>query len=321
MGTLVNELSWSVSRNSLFSECRRAYYYNYYGSWGGWEANTSATTRKFYILKNLKTLDMWAGGVVHETIAEALRRYSLKPAPILGAELQATARQKMRGGWLEAVNREWEKSPKRTNLAELYYGNGRTLPPEQTERIKDKVNNALAAFADSEVLRELLAATYLTWKPVDKLDSFLLEGGKVWCAVDFAYTDASGRLRILDWKTGGENEESLQLQLACYAFFAGDKWLAPPEQVRVFGVFLRDGARAKEYSLDPAVLVDAKDRILTSMAEMRAVLSDVTRNEAQEENFPFCAADYPCRRCNFREVCPRVAANRTTGAAAPVAGG
>ena len=52
MGTLVNELSWSVSRNSLFSECRRAYYYNYYGSWGGWEANTSATTRKFYILKS-----------------------------------------------------------------------------------------------------------------------------------------------------------------------------------------------------------------------------------------------------------------------------
>jgi hypothetical protein len=56
------------------------------------------------------------------------------------------------------------------------------------------------------------------------------------------------------------------------------------------------------------------------MAEMRSLLSDVTRNEAQEENFPFCESDYPCRRCNFREVCPRAtrtAIVHTDGAGGP----
>ncbi len=308
MADLVNELSWSASRDHAFRECRRAYYYTYYGAWGGWEKSAPPSTRKLYILKNLKTLDMWAGTIVHDTVAEALRRFSLRGAPITAGELQATARQKLRTGWVDAVNREWERSPKLTNLAELYYGNGKNLPPETTDRIRDKVNDCLRAFADSEVLKEILAASYLTWKPVDKLDSFLLEGLKIWCAVDFAYSDPAGSLRILDWKTGAEREESIQTQLACYTFFAHDKWLVPPQSVRVFGIFLRDQARVKEYPGGPDVLIDAKDRILTSAAEMRALLVDGERNVAREEDFPLHPDAKPCPRCNYREVCPRFAA-------------
>ena len=307
MAQLVNELSWSVSRSRLFDECRRVYYYTYYGAWNGWDAAAPAATRKLYLLKNLKTLDMWAGGIVHDTVAEALRRYAMKAQPITAAELQATARQKLRHGWLEAVNRDWEAAPKKTNLFELYYGNGKNLPPEQTGRIKDKVNDCLAAFADSAVLKELLTASYLAWKPVDKLDSFLVDQLKIWCAVDFAYTDPAGFLRILDWKTGAEREESLRLQLACYAFFAADKWGVRMENLKVYGVFLRENAREKEYPLPPEILIEAKDQILTSAAEMRRLLVDPARNQAREEDFPLCVDDHPCRHCNFREICPRFA--------------
>jgi len=305
MGVLVNELSWSVSRQNLFDECRRAYYFNYYGAWGGWDSAAAERTRQLYILKNLKTLDMWAGAIVHEVIAEALRRYQMKTTPIRAAELQAHARQKLRAGWVEAVNREWESSPKKTNLRELYYGNGKSLPPAQTERIKGKINDALLAFAESAILKELLAASYLTWKPIDKLDSFLLDGIKVWCAIDFAYTDPVGQLRIMDWKTGAEDEDALKLQLACYAFFASEKWRVRPEQVRLFGVFLREGARCSECAVDPGVLIDAKDRILSGAAAMRALLADAGKNEAHEDNFPFCEGERSCSRCNFRQLCPR----------------
>ncbi len=82
MRKLENELSWSVSRDQLFKQCHRAYYYNYYGSWGGWERDASEETRKLYILKNIRTLAMWAGTIVHEVIAEALNRYARKNSPI-----------------------------------------------------------------------------------------------------------------------------------------------------------------------------------------------------------------------------------------------
>ena len=68
-------------------------------------------------------------------------------------------------------------------LAELYYGNGRTLPPEQTERIKKRVYDCLDAFAQSDLLKELLAAGFFNWKPVDQLDTFDVDGIKVWCAI------------------------------------------------------------------------------------------------------------------------------------------
>ena len=314
MKPLVNEFTWSVSRNSLFQECRRAYYYSYYGAWTGWDSSAPERTRRIYLLKNVKTLDMWAGTIVHDTIAEALRRYAAKAAPITAAELQAVARQKLRAGWLEAVNGEWRTSPKKTNLSDLYYGNGKTLPPEQTERIKEKIYDCLRAFAESALLKQIQAATYLAWKPVDKLDSFLLNETKVWCAIDFAYTDPAGMLRILDWKTGAENEESLQMQLACYAFFAGDKWRVKPENMRLYGVFLRDNARESEYTMTPEVMIEAREKMLQSGAEMRKYLRDPLANDPlPEEEFPCCGRGRTCQRCCFREICPGV----TLGAPVP----
>ena len=41
MADLQNEFSWSKSRHEKFDECRRAYFYTYYGSWGGWSAGAS----------------------------------------------------------------------------------------------------------------------------------------------------------------------------------------------------------------------------------------------------------------------------------------
>lgn len=303
---LVNEFSWSVSRDTLFHTCKRAYYYNYYGSWGGWERGCDPRTRKIYILKNMCSLAMWAGSIVHEVIAEALRRYARKQAPIRTGELQARARHKLRGGWVEAVNREWEKAPKRTNLYELYYGNGKSLPEEQTEACKQRVNTCLAAFAESALLSEILAASYLSWRPVDQLDSFLLDGDlKVWCAIDFAYTDSEGKLRIFDWKTGREKTDSLGLQLTGYAFYAMTTWHAAPDSLDMAGVFLNEKARVSRYPVNATTLSEAKDRILTSAADMRSFLVDVVANEACEDDFPVTEKDWPCTSCNFREVCSR----------------
>ena len=308
MGQLINEFTWSASRHKLFEDCRRAYYYCYYGAWGGWDEGAPARTRRLYRLKNVKTMDMWAGSLVHETIAEALRRFSMKGAPITAGELQANARTKLRAGWVEAVNRDWERYPKKTNLWELYYGNGKTLPPEKTERIKGKVNDCLAAFADSEILKEILSVSYLAWKPIDKLDTFQNDGLKVWCAVDFAFTDPAGTLRILDWKTGGEDVEAIRLQLACYTFYAVEKWLVKMENVQVCGVFLKDGARVQAYPCSPEILVEARDKMLTSAAAMRSLLADPEANKPKEEEaFALCEDTRSCGRCNYREACPRFA--------------
>jgi RecB family exonuclease len=129
---------------------------------------------------------------------------------------------------------------------------------------------------------------------------------KVWCAIDFAYTDPRGGLRIIDWKTGAEKAEALQIQLGCYALYACEKWHANPETVKLEGVFLGENARVSDYSTDSDMLIQTKDLILTSAAQMREPLLDVTANTAAEKDFPCCENDRVCRWCNYREVCPYI---------------
>src|SRR3989338_2510422 len=63
-----NEFSWSKSRDELFNECKRKYYFNHYGCWGGWDLTSPGRIRELYILKNLSTRHIWIGRVVHDII-------------------------------------------------------------------------------------------------------------------------------------------------------------------------------------------------------------------------------------------------------------
>ncbi len=307
MAELTNDFSWSVSRDQMFRSCQRAYYYHYYASWGGWSDDASEQTRKLYTLKNMKTLEMWAGSVVHETIAEALRRYAHDQSEIRTGELQARARSKLRKGWMEAVNREWIRQPKKNNLQELYYGNGKSLPKEKTDAVREIVYGSLQTFTESDVLQEILAAPQMSWKPVDQLDTFELNGTKVWCAIDFAFTDPAGRLTIIDWKTGKKESDAIREQLACYAYFACDKWQVSCENMRLLGVFLQHDPAPKWYNLTEADLFEAQNAILESAAAMRTKLADVENNTPQPESaFPTIDNERVCRKCKFREVCPQM---------------
>src|SRR5919198_1800703 len=72
MPELLNEFSWSRSRDGAFQDCRRKYYYHYYGAWGGWDTAASEEVRRLYILKQLASRQQWAGRAVHDAIELAL---------------------------------------------------------------------------------------------------------------------------------------------------------------------------------------------------------------------------------------------------------
>ena len=103
MPELTNTFSWSRSRNNTFQECRRRYFYQYYGSWGGWEPDAPEETRRLYVLKQLSSRQQWAGRVVHDAVEMALRAiaegYEL-PHEAFIQDVVERMRQAMR--WLKA---------------------------------------------------------------------------------------------------------------------------------------------------------------------------------------------------------------------------
>ncbi|MBR4124901.1 MAG: hypothetical protein IKR13_01740 [Victivallales bacterium] len=95
---ITNDLTWSVSRARLFRSCQRAYYYAYYGAWGGWSNDAPVAAQLLYRLKQIKTFALWGGSIVHEVIRDALTRCAMQQKPVVLEELQAQARTMLRKG-------------------------------------------------------------------------------------------------------------------------------------------------------------------------------------------------------------------------------
>jgi hypothetical protein len=118
---LLNEFSWSRTRDNVFQECRRRYYYQYYGAWGGWDADADSGTRALYILKQLGTRQMWAGRLVHEAVERSLLALRSGHALSEASLIDDTVRQ-MREEWKGSRTQVYRDHPKRTGLFEHEYG-------------------------------------------------------------------------------------------------------------------------------------------------------------------------------------------------------
>jgi PD-(D/E)XK nuclease superfamily len=309
MPDLANEFSWSKSRHEKFQECRRAYYFTYYGSWGGWEAPAGSEVRELYVLKKLSSRWQWAGSLVHDALKRALTRAKGSgELPALDRVLEQT-RARARSVW--AASREksyWREASRIVGLVEHEYGE--PVPDADWKRLWDQVvEGSLRAFWASPVLEEIRRTPRERWLTVDELDSWSFEGTKIWVAVDFAYRDADGRVHVLDWKTGKERGVD-HVQVGIYALYAAQKWSVPADAVTGGLVYLvangAPGGERVSVAADAGALERCTGEMRGSIARMRAALADPERNVARMEAFPMLEERDACRRCPFRRPCGRL---------------
>lgn len=311
MGKITNQFSWSFTRHKTFSECRRQYYHQYYGYWDGWSDNAPDQARLTYRLKNIVSLPMWVGDIVHRTIERIIADLRNRELNTLD-HYQKMARGMMNREWAQSIEKKWQWKPKyNLNLFEHYYDqeNGIEITPEQRVAARDKVFRCIANFMSSAIFEELGGLRTDGWKSVEKLDQFVVGEMPVFVKIDCA-TTGNGiaaspdgpALTIFDWKTGQETEETMA-QLGCYALYGYQIWRVPVEKQRLISYYL-DTNSAHEHVPTAEELIDTKDFIMNSMSGMTALLdSSAARNEASEEKFPKTDRQSSCRRCNFRELC------------------
>ena len=309
MPDLVNEFSWSKSRHERFAECRRAYFYTYYASWGGWEAAHGTAARELYVLKKLSSRWQWAGSVVHGTLKRMLQAAKATGTFWPLEKTLERTRARARSEWAWSRDKSYWREPSQiVGLVEHEYGE--VVPDAEWKRLYEQViEGSLRAFYASPVLEELRRVPGDRWLSVDELDSWELDGTKIWVAVDFAYRDADGRVHVLDWKTGKERDVD-HTQVGIYALYAGQKWNVPAEEVRGGLVYLvpngTPGGEVVPVAADAAALEACQAKMRASIAEMRAALADPVKNVAAEEAFPRPAARDVYARCAFRRPCGRL---------------
>jgi hypothetical protein len=295
---LVNEFSWSRTRDGVFQECRRRYYYHYYGAWGGWDAASDPRTRALYVLKQLGTRQMWAGRLVHEAVERSL--LALRSGHALSeASLIEDAVRQMREEWKGSRAGVYRDNPKRTGLFEHEYG----VPIKDSEwqALRDHVVRCLRNFHRLALLGDIKRTPTDRWVLIEDIGSFDFDGHRVFAAPDFGYWNEAGRLELVDWKTGGNGEDA-SLQLGGYALYALVVMGVDLPRVDLLEVNLREG-KVTVHPWDETSLDRVREHIRLSVRAMKAYLKDPDRNVAEEVNFEKTEDLRICRWCNFRAVC------------------
>jgi hypothetical protein len=217
----------------------------------------------------------------------------------------------MRREWKASRDGVYRREPKRTALFEHEYAV--PIRDGDWQALRDGVVRCLRNFHRLPLLADIKRTPADRWIFIEDIGSFPFEGILVYAAPDFGYWNASDRLQLVDWKTGG-NGNSAALQLGGYALYAFEVLGVEPERVDLLEVNLRE-SRVAAHPSDAGSLERVREHIRLSLRGMRAYLADPALNLAREEDFEKTEDLRLCRWCNFRAVCrpelPAFAAEET----------
>jgi hypothetical protein len=310
-----HELSWSTSRARTFDSCPRKYYWDYYGSWRGWERGAETERKQAYLLKKMTRMPMWAGDCLHVALEWWFerRRAGITPGP---DEVKQHALGRLREGYKQSRDGLWKQRPsKLTHLAEHHYSEpdideGSGAAATYGKRFVGRIEQGTDGFFADPALAPVREAEPESWLACEELGTIELYGTKVYAIPDFAFrrkVDGVEQVLIYDWKTGREREAD-KFQLALYVLYAAQRWGTEPENTICVDAYLPE-ARCVEMRFTTEQLDDVLGRVQSSMHAMREVHFDADREDGDIEAFPMRGDDpdglRECSRCNYRELCGR----------------
>lgn len=313
MALLENRFTWSKSRGETFTYCLRKYWWTYYGSWWGWEADAAAERREAYMLKNLHSRWTWVGDAVHHAIEGIFQR--LARAGQVGSRLDLDGdvaidpdeeaerlTRSMRTQFRSSREGRYRANPKKAfGLVEHEYGVA--VPDVEWREMNRRAVDALRGFLASATFAALAASDPATWLPIEKLDSFDFEGTPVWAALDFGRRVGVGA-EVYDWKTGEERPDANALQLLVYALYVERKFDVPAPRVTGRLVYVNTGA-VHIVQPTPASLEQTRATMRESIAAMRERLRMGGGSDPSSLAFPMTDDRDRCATCAFRRLCGR----------------
>ena len=302
MSELKNEFSWSKTREEVLKTCPRQYWFFYHGYWNGWLVNAPERTRQIYVLKSLKNRHMWAGEKIHECIQRSLNNVRRGIKVLRVDEIVSITLDQMRAEFRSSKSKNYWKNPKSCGLFEHEYEV--EVSDEEWKEVAGNVETCLRKFYASDIYDGLKSHAKEGWLEVEEFPFFYLDRTKISLVIDCAIKEGEG-IYIYDWKTGESLSEDLSIQLGCYALYAMEKWIVPPESLSVIEYNLSFD-KSSWFSVSQDEIKKVKGSINGSIKDMQSLLIDRSNNIPMEEDrFSKIEDEHITSRCNFRKVCKK----------------
>lgn len=303
MGDLKNEFGWSASRGRLFSRCRRAYWYRYYGMWNGWDRRAHVGRQIAYRLSKMNSVVPWGGNLVHDVLLWAETRIAKGVAVTLD-EVKAKMRADMVKGWRQARGTDWATRPKQNvNLSEIYYEGETEAVVAKASTMRARATGAVEAWFDLAWPELLASLKREQWVELESLSKIRFRNEvDIWVQPDLAFW-REDLLNVVDWKTGTPKEAD-ERQVMIYVIWAM-KRNVPLSKIQATLVYINDGGGVeKSLRFDVSEMREFADSLWDEIEEVRKSLVNREFNVAKAEDFPMRESeDWVCSSCEYRQLC------------------
>lgn len=213
------EWSWSQTRDTIFQECQRKYYYQYYASHNGWLRDSPEEAKSAYRLKQLANLYILFGDALHQLLERVLKEsLKLNKLTVNDSILEQQLRNYLNRAFTDSRNMsQWLQAAKKSMMLHQMYFEGR-LPQNRVIKVNERIKQCVENLRNCRSLQDLLLKDNRIVE-VGQLNTFQVEDTPVFVKLDVLYhLQSEDRWVIVDWKTGLEDEENEE-QLLLYALF------------------------------------------------------------------------------------------------------
>jgi hypothetical protein len=264
----------------------------------------------------MKNRYLWAGAFAHDTVGDILKSVRQESEVATDEQIIEAAREKMRQQFKaskEAVIASVAKqsqgggepeiassplAPRNDSLRLFEHEYNVSVNPAVWKSQWDNVERSLRWFLSSKWLARFKTLPPESWKAVDELLHFDVDGIKAFLKIDCAI-ETDGRFVIIDWKTSALKPAD-EFPLLLSALYAHEVWGADPENIDSIAVSLQDGRQMKaaineESLMETFLRIQEEAAVLQGEIEAQAGL-DYTK-------IPMTSDLRLCDRCNFKKMC------------------
>ncbi len=280
-------LGWSVSRYETFKNCKRAYYYNYYGKY-----DEQVPLDVINDLKKLTSIPLEKGNITHDVIRDILVRYTKTSTNIDRVKLFTYIHKLIKSYCNKKV------------FSEVYY---KEITKIDLEEMFNEIKKAVVNLFNSNRFMWLIS------KAMESKDEWIIEPGgfgetrfndlKAYCKVDYFFP-LGEEYYILDWKTGHYSPEKHRKQMLAYSLWARDTYHLNPEQIIPILTFLLPDYLEIGEPFTSDELNQFYEVIHSETQEMYSFCTNIEDNTPlPKDRFLKTDKYIICSFCNFRKLC------------------
>jgi len=298
---------WSFSTDKLFRRCQRQFYF---AQIAAHHSPREPWRREAFLLRQMKTLELWRGSVIHEGIQHyvvpALRKGDALDWEILTEQTIQHAKTQLAFSERKRYREPGIAKTKHKDFCALVpHETGKGVSAAEFDGVCSEIRTA---FQRLESLSDLWE-TLLGRKDCKSEEQIWVEFDdvKIMVQIDLLFERSLGHPTIIDWKSyeiGGDTDARLQTVLYGWAVWKSKLFddLHDAENIELLECQVQDGVVIKhECSLE--VFDELEDHLYRSLNRIFSLCRSKKLTDARLQDFAFTDNPNTCEHCAFRQLC------------------